>query len=550
MASSTTGNTAQTEHFSGKSPCAYDWVFWLLLLAFEAFLFSLPLLPNGDGPVHIYLSSILWKLAAHSSPTYQHFYAIRHLIQPYSFHYYLLILLEHAVSPDMAEKLFAGLIWATLALGFRTLARALGPGAPAASLLIFPLLFSWPLSAGFFNFTFACGLLLWALGFYLRLASAANKRVQLGLYALCLVLLILAHPIPLMVLICLTGLDLGFQLTANRRTLSLLRWQIAAFALACTAFVFPILIADKASVANSVKSFAPHLDLLLLMLSGICVSYFQVHSVLGWTYHVLIVSLLPVSTFQCLPATSRQRLRSGRITAADRLLLRALIFLAASLVFPETMNGSALFAARMWYMVWLVAAACVAAASLPPWAHKAFAIFGVGVALLSLGLASAYLRPVSRQQAELERAPLPPRARGLFFQPETANQGRWTHSWWGLNYWDGVRAFTAHEDVLLNTPWLQLTIVPVQENGRSGLLRDALPGIYSEDPSYIFRVASPREQALALADFLLVADPNGAPPRPLAAAAALLGPASDAWTCAPHDFYAICTRKAAPNAAF
>ena len=92
--------------------------------------------------------------------------------------------------------------------------------------------------------------------------------------------------------------------------------------------------------------------------------------------------------------------------------------------------------------------------------------------------------------------------------------------------------------------------MPVQENGRSGLLRDVLPGTYSEDPSYIFRGASPRERTLALADFILVADPNGAPPLPLATAAALLGPAADAWHCAPHNFYAICTRKAPARATF
>ncbi len=532
----------------------YGIVFWLLLLLFELFVFTLPLFPNGDGPVHLYLSSVFWKLATHSSPLYGHFYAIRHLVQPYSFHYYLLILLEHIMPVDMAEKCFVGLIWATLATGFRTLARTLaaasGHGTPAASLLIFPLLFSWPVSAGFFNFTFGCGLLLFALAYYTRLGLPGNTRSSFGALFLTLILLVLAHPVPIMVFICLGSLDLGLQLLAGwqtRRTLRLPLPQAAALGLACLAFVFPILIADKAAVAGSITHLHPNFGLLLPMLLGYHVSYFHVSNGFGRLYQFLIVCMLPVSMLLLLRAGLLLHMTTGRMNAAERLLISSLVFLAATLIFPETMNGSAEFVVRMWFVVWLTGTVCMAALAKTGTLEKWIAGFGVATAMLCLSFGLLYVRPVALQQAQLEHAPLPPNARGLFFQPLNGMSGVHTHTWWSVAFWDGVRPFVAHNDVLLNTPWLQLTIVPVQENGRAGLMRDLTPVSYSESPSYVLdefkRHPELKASSLALADFLLMADPNSAVPDPLGFAESFLGPLASEWSCTQHDFYAICTRK-------
>ncbi len=562
MSAATSAGTSAPARRACAQPL-YNGAFWLVLGAFELFLFTLPLFPNGDGPVHLYLSSVFSKLATHRSPLYEHFYAIRHLVQPYSFHYYLLILLEHGMPADMAEKVFVGLIWATLAIGFRTLAQtlvrvqaltslpgALNPGLSPVSLLVFPLLFSWPISAGFFNFSFGTGLLLFALAFYTRLGAPGPATPNLLAFLLTLVLLVLAHPIPLMVLICLVGLDLlllllsGWQRT---RRFALPPWQAAALGLAAVAFVFPVLIADKAAVASSIHSLYPHLDLLLPMVLGYFVSCFHVANPLGWLYQALIVAMLPLSVLIFLSGGIRERLRRGTLGAADRLLLASLLFYGATFFFPDAMNGSAYFAVRMWYIVWLLAAVSLAPVVGDRRFGAAIAGFGAVLGLVSLFFGFLYIRPVARQQAELEQAPIPAHARGLFFQPLSGVSGVQTHTWWSLAFWDGVRAFVARDDVLVNTPWMQLTIVPVQENGRAGLLRDRTPNLYSESPSYLINDfhAHPEQKgpALALADFLLLADPNGTPPDPLALARTFLGPLAPGWRCTAHDFYAVCTRN-------
>ena len=522
--------------------------FWLLLVCFEGFLFRLPLLPNGDGPLHIYLSSVFWKLVMHRSPLYEHFYVVRHLVQPYSFHYYFLILLEHMLPPDAAEKAFAGVIWATLALGFRALTRALRAGGAAASLLVFPLLFSWPFAAGFFNFTFACGLLLFALACYTRL-GAGGRPLYLAGFVFWLVLLVLAHPIPIMVLIFLIAVDLGLQFYGARRqreTWHLPRWQVPALALACMAFVFPVLIADKSTIAGSLEEWRPTLQ-IFVMLAGTYVPYFQVHSVLGWIYQALITAIVPTSLLLAYQARRRGRTMQAGMTAVERLLTGTLVFFLLSLFLPPSLNGSAIFAVRMGYIVWLLAAACLACVPVAPAVSRATASLAVAVAVLSLAFATAYLPAIAAQQAALEQAPLPWNARGLFIQPQSGVNGALTHTRWPLSYWDGVRAFTAHDDVLLNTPWMQLTIIPLGENGRAGLMRDVSPNLASESPNFAlpWLRAHPAEKEAVLrsSDFILFADPNGAPPRPLAMAHSLLGSVPVNWQCTERDFYAVCVQN-------
>ncbi len=525
----------------------YDAAFWLLLVCFEGFLFRLPLIPNGDGPLHIYLSSVFWKLVTHRSPLYEHFYVVRHLIQPYSFHYYFLILLEHRLPPDAAEKVFAGVIWATLALGFRALTRALRAGSAATSLLVFPMLFSWPFAGGFFNFTFACGLLLFALACYIRL-GADPQRLYLGGFAFWLILLILAHPIPIMVLIFLIAVDLGLQFYAGRqqgKSWPLSAWQVAALALACLAFVFPVLIADKSTIAGSLAEWRPTLQ-IFVMLAGTYVPYFQVHSVLGWVYQAPIIAIVPVSLLLAYQARQRGRTTQRGRTATERLLAGTLIFFLVSLFLPPSLNGSAIFAVRMGYIVWLVAAACLASTPAAPIVRRALAGIATAVAVLSLAFGAVYLPAIAAQQVELEHAPLPPNARGLFIQPQSGVSGALTHTRWPLSYWDGVRAFTAHNDVLLNTPWMQLTIIPLGENGHDGLMRDVTPNLASESPNFVlpWLLAHPAEKAAVLqsADFILFADPNSSPSQPLAMAQTLLGPAPSGWQCTGYSFYAVCVQ--------
>ncbi|RRA47908.1 hypothetical protein [Acidipila sp. EB88] len=548
---------ASTGNVFTQATCSV--IFWTLFLLLQACIFLHPVFPTGDGPLHIYLAAAFWKAATHTSPLFEHFYAVRHLVQPYSLHYFFLIGLEHWVSADMAEKLFVSVIVGTLAFGGRQLGRALGSGFAYTSLWGLALVFNWPLSAGFLNFTLASGLFLFALCFYYELALKPEQWMRaMGAFFVVLVLLILSHPLPLMLMIFLLGVDLALQLLGRWRnskknpgsTPSLNKWQFACFALSCLAFVFPILIADKAQVAQSVNGgLQLHFEYLRSIAGATYVRMFLVHSVLGWLYDGLISLILPAALVLFAMSGVLRRLRTGLLLPADRLMLGVLLYLLATLFFPDQMNGSALFARRQWFMVWLLLPATAAGVMNGRVRSDVVSGGGMLAAGLALVFAGLYLGPAAHEQWALEHAPLPEHARGLFLQSDRGwTPGGASQMMYPVFAWEGGRAFAAHDDVLMNTPWLQLTILPIRENGAAGLMRDFSPGLASEQGTYSRKFLATHAEAAAeilkRTDFLLLSDPNTPTPQPLAIAQTALGAGYAEWHCVQAGTYAVCTHPA------
>ena len=530
-----------------------DGMFAAGLLALVAFVLALPVFPSGDGPVHIYFSRILFLLARHQGGIYGSVYAIRHLIQPYCLHYFWLIGFEQFTTVAMAEKSFVAVILMVNALGFRFLARQLGDRSAAVSLWILPLLLSWALGAGFLNFCFAAGVLFFAYGLYLQVSAALRAR-RVVAYTAMLLLLVLSHPVPLLMLLMLIAGDTALLLWGALRRGDGLRAfspQLLCFLLACIAFVFPILIADKASVADSLlRDLRPHAAQVKAIVTGDRLSLFVGGSVAGVLFAGALVALAPVAVWLNVRAGGLARLRAGYAKPADRLCLTALTLLLATIVFPQSMNGSALFADRMVPLLWPFLFVCAASVPLPArllQGSRALALLATAASLL---LAAVYLRPIARQQQALVLAPLPGNARGLFITAPAARRPLAPHLAGELLAWGGARSFAAHHDVLLNSPWLQLTIVPVRENGRAGLLRDQLPGNLSEDPTALGRLLQTRTpaaaQALDGADFLLYSDPASRSQTIAADIQTYLPPQPGQWPCTVQDFYAVCVRKGAP----
>lgn len=524
-------------------------IFWSGLAALLALLLSLPVFPSGDGAVHVYYSHVLALLAAGHGGIYASVYAIRHLIQPYSLHYFWLIGAEHVASVAWAEKSFVAAILLTNAIGFRFLARQLGGSAASIAPWILPLLLSWPLGSGFFNFCFAAGMLFFALGLYVRALHALTARV-IWLYIGVLFLLILSHPVPLLALILLLAGEVALRLVHLWRTgvsfrLRLFSADALCLSLALLAFIFPMLIANKASVANSLlRDVRPHVEQVQAIVSGDRLSMFFSGDVAGILFTAGLVALAPVGAVLLMRNGVFRRLRAGNACAADRLWGLAWLMLFATLIFPESMNGSALFADRMVPLLWPLLLVGVAAVPLSP----TFTRWSLGLAALwtasSIVFAMLYLLPVAREQQALTHAPMPRDARGLFVTAPLVRRPFAAHLAGELLDWGGARAFESHGDVLLNSPWMQLTIMPLEENRRGGLLRDTLPGSVSENPATLDRLllahGNDSRRALAGASFLLYSDPASAASQ-LQLAAARLVPAD--WRCTATNSYAVCLRR-------
>ncbi len=182
--------------------------FWTLLILFELFVATLPLFPTGDGGLHLYYAAVLRALISHQPSPYTQFYAMRRLVQPYLLHYYALMAFETVVRQDTAEKIIVMIDLATMALGFRRLVRVLSPRATGLSLMAFPLLLSWPLAMGAVNYTFALGVMFFALAEYARAREHPGVTLRWGRFFGYLVVLVLSHPVPLFLLLCIFAVDL------------------------------------------------------------------------------------------------------------------------------------------------------------------------------------------------------------------------------------------------------------------------------------------------------------------------------------------------------
>ena len=530
-------------------------LFYAGLLLLTGFLLSLPVFPSGDGPVHMYYSQILYRLAAHKAGVYGQIYFIRHLVQPYSLHYWWLIGGEQLFTPALAEKSFVAAILLGNALGFRFLVNALGRESPEISLLILPLLLSWALGAGFLNFCFAAGMLFWTYALYLRYAESRSSRVFTG-YVAALFLLVLSHPVPLLLLLLLLPCEVllvAWNTRQSKTALSfrMLRPQLLCLGSAMLAFIFPMLIADKSSVANSLlRDLRPHAAQARAIAMGYRLSMFAGATAALIAFTAVLVASAPLAVLLRLRSGALQRLRHGQAAPADRLCLLAFVILLATILFPSSMNGSALFADRMIPLLWPLLLACAAACTVPV-AYKRW-IAGVATAATAASIVFAwmYLLPAARQQAALTMAALPRGAKGLFVTDSATNSplrlklaGNWLA-------WGGARAFAAHDDVLLNSPWMQLTIVPVGEQHAAGLLRDSLPGQLSESPADLGRLLQTRDEAsrraLRSADFLLYSAPASDADTVASELPSYLPANPRPWRCTVYDFYAVCIRTDAP----
>ena len=560
----------------GRVDKVCDRLFLLGLLAAAGFVLWLPLFPNGDGPVHLYYADVLWSLVR-LQPEYAQDYAIRHLLAPYLVHYLALVSFEHFVSPAMAEKLFIVVIFLTQAFGFRFLARRLGQGAAVACVWVLPLLFSWSLGGGFLNCCFATGVALWAFGVWTLLGRVASGRQMAGglsAFALLLAVLVLSHPVPLLVLLLFTASDLLLSVLASRGRWRLLVPQGVALALTCAAFVAPVLLAQKGQAAAVLPEIGFHADVLQELVTGMRLGLFaglSVHTLSGWLALVARAGLLAIVPGVILllvlgyrPGPRRGQTGSlGLGDPARRLLLISVVFLAATVFFPRSLNHSYFFPQRMWDIVWLLVLACGAGARLSARGRVGLAAGGVVLILVTACTGLPALARIALAQEQQAAAPLPRGQRGLFLEPDSAEEGRGAATTYPVYAWSGARAFTESQAILLNSPWLGLTILPVRDadapgvpgSGAAGakapLLDIGLPSIYSESPLALTKALRPgsptRTEILARADFFLYSNPasigaGDSAQETKAAALALLGAESAAWHCTAPGFYAVCVR--------
>jgi len=446
-----------------------------LVCIFCIWALSLPLFPTQDGPMHKYyvhaIASLLSGSHAYNS------YVIRHPFPPYATHYAVLLGLTRFLSFDPAEKILICLIFVCTAYGFRYCARSMGPSGDLLSLCMVPLVLHWSLVMGFLNYSLAIGLFFLAAGLWVRMTRG---KASLCLpFVITVVVLTLTHPVPLLLLIAFCGLDLLreiFQNYVHHRSLPAgggtpgfplknYRWQIFAFVLACLSFLYPLASADRSRSVANLHSTALHADSVIssIFLAGISPFDTRATNPLIDLYRLGLYAIL----FGCLGLAARGlvgRWRARTLDSGDTMLLGAVAVLIAIPILPPEMNGSDYFAQRLMIFPWLAA---IAAASHDRASSRLVRIapaFAVMMTALTLLPAEIFIRPVARQLASLEAQPLQEHAGGLaILDPAMLKEVRDEHQL-GFNpyLWSGTLPFVHADDIMLNSPWMDLTIMPVK----------------------------------------------------------------------------------------
>jgi hypothetical protein len=225
----------------------------------------------------------------------------------------------------------------------------------------------------------------------------------------------------------------------------------------------------------------------------------------------------------------------------------ALLFLVAQPFFPQDMNGSHLFAERLLVFIWIAFLASASGASrLPRACQLAIAAFAIVVTVGVLGLARDYLAPVARQLASVERSDIGPAGRiGLLLPGNIHDAYNFDDQLRDYPFtWAGARYFRQTNSILLNTPWMDLPILPITATPK--LLTNSFPSTHLEDSLRLYadlaHSAAARAQVFPRIDFIFFFDPRHTT-TPADLAQILNADPAWHWSCTSHDWYFLCNKE-------
>jgi len=519
-------------------------LFFALLALSCAFVLSLPVFPSQDGPMHVYFVHILGALISHAPSPYKSFFTIRSYIPPYSVYYYLLMLLMKLAPVALAERLMVCIIFVVQACGFRWLARALGPSAGLAALWSLPLLLNWPVAMGFQNFSLSLALSMWALGIWWRMRTDPTPQ-RLALFLLTVLFVVTAHPVPLLFVLAVTGLDLLFRYLATR-SLAALKLPIAGFCLACLGIPYVLHFSDKHRMAQNAGDSAARLDSLHRIIKLSTLGIFSGQSIGTYAYRIGLYLLFIAALGVGFRAMRARGLKPVAFTLAHPWLLIALGGAVITCIAPSDMNGSHFFSDRLVLIPWLCA--LLAAAVHPRLAlrqQNILAALSAGTVLAVLWMANDRIRPIANEQAAARATPLnqPPGATGLLLggtltQAEETMLQRVSYNAYA---WQPAYKFDQAQAILLNPPWLDLPILPIAQQP-TDLDRRYSPQVLDSPGNMLTVLATepPAERAplLSRARFILLSTRAEA-------ARAGLTPANG-WTCSDLPPYLLCNQAPWP----
>ena len=452
------------------------WWFVLIVGVICLWVLSLPVFPSQDGPMHRYYAHALNAVLAHQP----HFdvYTLRHPFPPYATQYLSLIGLFHFFSFSSAEKLFTVIEILCFACGLRLCATAVGPAGAWVSLLVAPLLLPWYLLMGFFNYSIGLGIALLAVGCWLRLERSRGALIG---FVLCAFVLIFTHPVPVILLLAFQV----FDLVRRRFLLSLSRegwWKqharlIAAFVYTLCLAVYPSLAIDTTQTASTLNDVRFHLAFVrtVTLLTGLSPYNSRSHNPSINGYRLVCYAMLLLTLFWAFQAFCNF-LQSRRLDTGAAFFTYAAVFTVLLPFLPDHLNGGVFFATRMVILIWVFA--LLGAAGRPNTGkafHRTCVALGLVFMVATLVPAELKLRPFATSVHEVESQSLPANANTIFLVGPMLTSTVRAKGDLAFNpyLWASILPAVRQNDLVLDAPWLQLSISPLRAAPGASIIADA-----------------------------------------------------------------------------
>ncbi len=214
-------------------------------------------------------------------------------------------------------------------------------------------------------------------------------------------------------------------------------------------------------------------------------------------------------------------------------------------VLPDVINGSAWFATRLLIFAWFGVLLVASRAEFTARRRSRWIAAAVVAWALALLPAEFLIRPVAVQIAALERANFPSGQHGLELLAD--GKSSFAHELAQLMFdptrWAVMMPMMRNDDVLVNSPWMDLTISPLKAGSDPRLMFNALETLQEKqdmqlhDGDLSYLPLASRGKVLRAADFIFVNLPRGD-----GRIQNLSPEQSRAFRCEEHDWYAICQK--------
>ena len=514
-------------------------------------------------------AGIFGKLLGHTDPSLEQYFRIKHLLPPYALYYYVLIGLSKIVSPLLADRLVICCYLVAMVLGFRFVARRLGPSGESTTLLATLLLLNWPLGMGFVNYCLALSFALWGLGLWLRFGGRNDLWMRAAFVVLAFVTM-LTHPVPLILMLCVcTALFLVNLGVSRGRGIPLSRpWERDVVTLIVSGLT--LVYIKLFTTAHPLQAVLPetgtftarviHRAARLARGDGMAVLFGPLPAIRIYRVALMILLAACVAVGVCRTVKS---LRQRSWSSGDTICILGLILFVAMPFIPLDLNGLFYFADRLPLLVWLALLLGAGSSTMLAGSGRttsagitglsrvriAVILFGLAANGAVLSGANAVIRPISRDIAAVEHAPVTAAKQVGFIMEDPREPGDTRNvPSWNPYYWAAIHVVRHNDAVLANAPWMDETILPVGPG--TALPEQKFPVLRTPVPLHLYGelLAAPEQRlgVMETADFVVVQQHNRPVPTVASDPMTVLERGVQAhWNCQDgvRDWYRLCQRR-------